>query len=47
VTTYGHGFEFIKSYNYTLGADQLTVFGEQEILNSGIKFYQRYKALAS
>ncbi|KAH1334311.1 hypothetical protein KXV68_007356 [Aspergillus fumigatus] len=39
-------FAFLKTYNYTLGADDLTPFGEQQLVNSGIKFYQRYKALA-
>ncbi|ORY68975.1 histidine phosphatase superfamily [Pseudomassariella vexata] len=47
VTSYGSGFEFIKDYEYTLGADQLTTFGQQELVNSGIKFFNRYQALAS
>ncbi|RFU71986.1 histidine acid phosphatase [Trichoderma arundinaceum] len=46
-SSYGPGYEFIQSYNYTLGADQLTRFGQQELISSGIKFYQRYQALAS
>ena len=29
-----------------LGADQLTLFGQQEMINSGIKFYSRYRVLA-
>ena len=45
-TSYGKGYEFIKNYEYTLGADQLTTFGQQELINSGIKFYARYKDLA-
>jgi 3-phytase len=36
---------FLKSYNYTLGSDDLTTFGERQMVNSGIKFYQRYEAL--
>ncbi|KAL2061803.1 hypothetical protein VTL71DRAFT_7181 [Oculimacula yallundae] len=44
-TSYSTDFAFIKSYKYTLGADQLTVFGQQELVNSGIKFYDRYKTL--
>lgn len=44
-TSYGAGYEFIKDYLYTLGADQLTPFGQQELVNAGIKFYQRYEAL--
>ncbi|GAP82905.2 putative 3-phytase a [Rosellinia necatrix] len=43
---YGKHFQFIKHYKYTLGADQLTVFGEQQLVNSGIHFYQRYEKLA-
>ena len=40
-------FAFLKDFKYTLGADQLTTFGGQELINSGIKFYDRYKSLAS
>ena len=39
-------YAFLKGYSYTLGADQLTFFGEQEMVNSGIKFYDRYQSLA-
>jgi hypothetical protein len=46
VTSYGPGFEFIEDYEYTLGADQLTTFGQQQLVNAGIKFYLRYEALA-
>jgi hypothetical protein len=38
-------YAFLADYDYTLGADQLTTFGQQELVNSGIKFYNRYKAL--
>lgn len=44
-TSYGSGYEFIETYEYTLGADQLTVFGQQELVNSGTKFYGRYESL--
>ncbi|KAK3502787.1 phytase [Neurospora crassa] len=44
-TWYAPDFEFIKDYNYVLGVDHLTAFGEQEMVNSGIKFYQRYASL--
>lgn len=44
-TSYGPGFEFVEAYEYTLGADQLTAFGQQEMVNSGTKFYERYAAL--
>ncbi|OIW31692.1 3-phytase A [Coniochaeta ligniaria NRRL 30616] len=46
VTSYGPGFEFVRDYSYALGADQLTAFGQQEMANSGTKFYRRYRALA-
>ncbi|KAF3387742.1 3-phytase A [Penicillium rolfsii] len=36
---------FLKSYHYTLGSDDLTTFGASQMVNSGIKFYQRYKSL--
>ncbi|GKT92984.1 histidine acid phosphatase [Colletotrichum tofieldiae] len=47
VTNYGRGFEFIKTYEYTLGADQLTPFGQKELVDSGEAFYRRYQALAA
>lgn len=39
-------YAFLAGYTYTLGADQLTAFGEQEMVNSGIKFFKRYRNLA-
>lgn len=47
VKKYGKRFAFIENYEYTLGADQLTPFGQQQLVNSGIKFYHRYKSLAN
>ncbi|KAF4630563.1 hypothetical protein G7Y89_g7577 [Cudoniella acicularis] len=44
--SYGNGYEFIKEYKYTLGADQLTTFGQNQMINSGEKFYSRYRTLA-
>lgn len=46
VTSYGSGYEFIGDYEYTLGADQLTTFGQLELFNGGLKFYARYEELA-
>lgn len=46
VTKYAKGFEFIKDYEYALGADDLTIFGQEELVDSGTTFYQRYKHLA-
>ena len=38
-------YEFLERYEYTLGSDQLTTFGEQQMVNSGLKFYNRYRDL--
>lgn len=46
VTTFKGKYAFLAGYDYTLGADQLTAFGEQEMVNSGIEFFDRYKKLA-
>ncbi|KLU81951.1 phytase [Magnaporthiopsis poae ATCC 64411] len=46
VTKYGDGFTFLKDYKYKFGADQLSDFGRNQMLNSGIHFYGRYRALA-
>ena len=46
VKKYPSGYEFLANYEYKLGADQLTIFGEQQMINSGIKFYQHYQQLA-
>ncbi|KAF7597271.1 hypothetical protein BBP40_008113 [Aspergillus hancockii] len=45
-TSFSGRYAFLKSYNYSLGADDLTAFGENQLVDSGIKFYQRYEALA-
>lgn len=39
-------YAFLDSYEYTLGADQLTEFGQNQMVNSGTKYYQRYESLA-
>ncbi|KAK3997398.1 histidine phosphatase superfamily [Cladorrhinum sp. PSN332] len=44
-TSYKTGYEFLKTYNYSLGSDHLTRFGQQQLVNSGIKFYNRYSSL--
>ncbi|KAG9234958.1 histidine phosphatase superfamily [Amylocarpus encephaloides] len=44
--SFGSGYEFIKDYKYTLGADQLTGFGQLQMINSGTNFYDRYHLLA-
>lgn len=45
--SYGSGYEFLKNYTYTLGADNLTAFGQQQLVNSGIKYYNRYKGMTT
>ncbi|KAL9943391.1 hypothetical protein D7B24_006230 [Verticillium nonalfalfae] len=47
VEDYGKGYEFIRDYEYTLGHDQLTAYGEREMVESGAAFYRRYRALAA
>lgn len=39
-------YAFLANYTYSLGADHLTTFGQQEMINSGIKYYSRYYDLA-
>lgn len=45
MTSLNGKYSFLADYAYTLGADQLTVFGEQEMINSGILFAHRYAKL--
>ena len=40
-------YAFLKDYEYGLGSDDLTAFGQQEMFNSGVKFYERYRSLTS
>jgi hypothetical protein len=46
VQKYSGKYAFLKDYEYTLGADRLTTFGEEQLMRSGIQFYRRYEALA-
>ncbi|KAJ9620164.1 hypothetical protein H2203_007929 [Taxawa tesnikishii (nom. ined.)] len=46
VASFTGKYAFIASYNYTLGADNLSAFGAQEMVNSGVKYYDRYESLA-
>ncbi|RKF58357.1 3-phytase A [Golovinomyces cichoracearum] len=45
-TSYNDQYSFIKDYQYMLGADQLSSFGQSQMKNSGIKFYSRYNLIA-
>ncbi|KAF3939214.1 hypothetical protein ABW19_dt0207978 [Dactylella cylindrospora] len=38
--------EFLKNFQYELGSDDLTEFGQQEMYASGLKFFLRYEELA-
>jgi hypothetical protein len=38
-------FKFLKDYKYTLGSDELTNAGRQEMVNSGAHFFRRYHKL--
>ncbi|KAF2642057.1 acid phosphatase [Massarina eburnea CBS 473.64] len=42
--TFTDEFAFLKDYKYTLGSDQLTDAGRQELVNSGAHFYRRYSS---
>ncbi|KAL4867357.1 hypothetical protein BDV12DRAFT_186760 [Aspergillus spectabilis] len=46
VTSFSGKYVFLESYDYVLGADDLTTFGEDQMVDSGVKFYHRYKSLA-
>lgn len=38
-------YSFLAHYRYDLGSDDLTAFGQQQMIESGAKFYKRYQAL--
>lgn len=46
-SAYTGEYAFLANYSYTLGANDLTLFGQQEMINSGIKFYERYESLTN
>lgn len=46
VTTYTGKYGFLKHYQYNLGANDLTTFGQTQMIESGSKFYARYTSLA-
>lgn len=45
-TSYSREYAFIKDFKYALGSDQLSVFGQNQMVNSGLQFYHRYQDLA-
>ncbi|KAK2865051.1 hypothetical protein FQN49_003953 [Arthroderma sp. PD_2] len=38
-------FAFLEDYTYDLGSDDMTAFGNSQLYDSGIKFFQRYHSL--
>ncbi|KAF5686720.1 3-phytase A [Fusarium circinatum] len=46
VTNYGKGYEWLKDYKYNLGSEDLTDFGQDQMIDSGKAFYERYMGLA-
>ncbi|KAL4804269.1 histidine phosphatase superfamily [Aspergillus unguis] len=47
VSSFSGKYAFLSNYSYTLGSDDLTTFGEDQMVDSGVKFYRRYKSLAA
>lgn len=47
VHSFTGNYTFLEKYDYALGAEQLTAFGVQEMVNSGMAFYERYADLAN
>jgi len=47
VTEYGEGYEFLQDYIYRLGADELTAFGEKQMIDAGASFYRRYRPISN
>lgn len=45
-TAYHGVYTFLEGFEYSLGAEDLTTFGETQMVDSGSAFYQRYKDLA-
>ena len=39
-------YAFLRDYEYKMREDDMTKFGEKELHDSGVKFYERYEALA-
>lgn len=47
VISYNGNYAFLQNFLYDLSSDNLTTFGQQEMVNSGIKFFQRYVSLTA
>lgn len=47
VTSFTGQYAFLKDYVYSLGADELTSFGQQEMYDAGTAFARRYTSLVS
>ena len=47
VQNFSGDYAFLANYSYNLGADQLTQFGREEMINSGEDFFSRYAHLTT
>lgn len=45
-TAFHSEYAFLEQYKYQLGTDDLTIFGQNQMAKSGIKFYNQYQSLA-
>ncbi|KAG6033621.1 hypothetical protein E4U19_006338 [Claviceps sp. Clav32 group G5] len=45
VRMYGRGYAFLKTYEFKLGENDLTVAGKNELVQSGVQFFKRYEKL--
>lgn len=44
-TKLGGKYAFLREYEYKMGEEDLTPFGEKELVESGVKFHERYGSL--
>ncbi|GAB1217766.1 hypothetical protein ATERTT37_007007 [Aspergillus terreus] len=44
-TTFPGKYAFLKSYNYSMGSEDLTPFGQNQLQDMGAQFYRRYDTL--
>lgn len=44
-TSFTGKYAFLNNYTYSLGENELTEFGERQLVDSGMKFYRRYTDL--
>ena len=44
-TAFNGNFSFLKDFEYPLGEEDMTAFGEAQMVDSGARFYERYQEL--